>query len=471
MTIQDQELLGRYLRERSEEAFNELVRRHLRLVYSAASRQVRDAHMAQDVTQTVFANLARKAGSIPSGMSLEGWLHRDTRFTVLDALRSENRRRQREEKAAAMQQLESDGEPDWAAVRPVIDEALGELEAADRDILLLRYFEGRAFSEIGDRLGSSAEAMRKRVERALERLRGPLERKGVVTTASALGVTLSTHAMEVVPPGLVGTLMLSVVGSGTGAAVSVATVAFSTPAKLWMGVSLVSAALVIPWASQQLALAGARSENQILRERDAALAGNRTLGAGVTTELDAANRERADLERLRGEVGVLRQQLAETRSRAEVNRSTVVDPHLPKAQAIIRLSELSDSGQATPANLMRTMLWSIIHGDTNRMRQLMAFNPALDEKVVQEIFEDMQEEVSQGEEAVLEHLPFSEFRVLGQEDAGDGDVWLEHEYVLKSGGLGDRSRTKLRPNLDGWRIVARDDGQSLTEVLEERGAP
>ena len=56
----DAELLQRYTSERAEEAFAELVRRHITLVYSAALRHLGgDAHLAHDVTQTVFTALAR----------------------------------------------------------------------------------------------------------------------------------------------------------------------------------------------------------------------------------------------------------------------------------------------------------------------------------------------------------------------------------------------------------------------------
>ena len=88
----DRELIIRYARQRDEGAFGELVHRYLNLVYSAALRQVRDPHLAEDVSQMVFAKLARKAGSLPEELVLAGWLHADTRLTSLQILRQERRR-------------------------------------------------------------------------------------------------------------------------------------------------------------------------------------------------------------------------------------------------------------------------------------------------------------------------------------------------------------------------------------------
>ena len=199
--MDDRQLLARYVKEVSEEAFAELTRRHLGLVYSAALRQVRDAQMAQDVTQVVFANLARQARSIPEGTVLAGWLHRDTRFTALDFIRAEARRLRREQQSAEMNATNADPLPGWEEIRPMLDEALTKLAPADRDALLLRYFEQRDFAEVGAALGASAEAARKRVDRALERLREYMVKRGITTTASALGGALTAHAIETVPGG------------------------------------------------------------------------------------------------------------------------------------------------------------------------------------------------------------------------------------------------------------------------------
>src|SRR3989442_3880115 len=137
LAMDDLELLHEYAASQSEQAFATLVGRHVNLVYSAALRQVRDPHLAEEVTQTVFIRLARKAGTIRGGVILSGWLFRTTRFVASEVVRMENRRRHREQNAMETL-LESQGEAPWAQIAPSPDEAMAGLNAADRDALLLR---------------------------------------------------------------------------------------------------------------------------------------------------------------------------------------------------------------------------------------------------------------------------------------------------------------------------------------------
>jgi len=61
----DQELIARYVRNRCEDSFSELVEKYLNLVFSTALRQVGgDASLAEDVAQTVFVDLSQKAASL-----------------------------------------------------------------------------------------------------------------------------------------------------------------------------------------------------------------------------------------------------------------------------------------------------------------------------------------------------------------------------------------------------------------------
>jgi len=63
--LEDAELLRRYAQDHAEDAFAELVRRHVDFVYGVAVRRVGgDSHLAEDICQDVFVALARKAASL-----------------------------------------------------------------------------------------------------------------------------------------------------------------------------------------------------------------------------------------------------------------------------------------------------------------------------------------------------------------------------------------------------------------------
>jgi RNA polymerase sigma factor (sigma-70 family) len=156
MNGNDINLLRHYAADRSEAAFTELVRRHVDLVYSAALRQVdgNEQH-ASDAAQMVFTDLARKASRLIKHPSLTGWLYTSTRYAAAAIRRSDQRRRARELEAHTMNQLlqPSGTEPDWNHIRPVLDEAMHELKADDREALLLRFFERLPLAEGGIAVG------------------------------------------------------------------------------------------------------------------------------------------------------------------------------------------------------------------------------------------------------------------------------------------------------------------------------
>jgi RNA polymerase sigma factor (sigma-70 family) len=138
----DAQLLQAYAEHHSEPAFAELVRRHVDLVHSAARRMVGDAHLAQDVSQATFVALAKSAAQLIDRPVLAGWLHRTAQNIAAQTVRTDVRRRAREQKAVAMNELLT-AEPDvsWEQIAPHLDAALGELTESDHDILLLSYFE------------------------------------------------------------------------------------------------------------------------------------------------------------------------------------------------------------------------------------------------------------------------------------------------------------------------------------------
>ena len=198
----DGELLGRYTKGRDEAAFAELVRRHLPMIYSAALPQVAgDTHLAEDVCQAVFSDLARKAAQLARHTSVAGWLYTSARFAANKSARTESRRRHREGAAFTMNQESSD--LPWAELRELLDAAMNELGEKDREAIVLRFFESRDLAMVGAALGTTANAARMRVDRALERLRGVLEKRGVTATSAALAAALAGASAEAVPTSLV----------------------------------------------------------------------------------------------------------------------------------------------------------------------------------------------------------------------------------------------------------------------------
>jgi RNA polymerase sigma factor (sigma-70 family) len=221
----DSELLRRYVQERSESAFAELVQRQAGLVYSAALRQVGgDTTLAEEVSQSVFIDLARKAGALSNRPVLASWLYTSTRFAALKALRTRRRRQIHEQEATTMQDSapEPVTEADWGKLRPLLDSAICELPERDRSVVLMRYFEGQPFAAMGARLGIGESSARMRAERALDKLRIRLGRKGISSTAAALGLVLANQAVAAPPAGLAATLAVNAlahpvaVGGGAG---------------------------------------------------------------------------------------------------------------------------------------------------------------------------------------------------------------------------------------------------------------
>src|SRR5688500_3175073 len=161
----DATLLQRYAETGAEDAFAELVRRHIDGVFSAAVRRVGgDVQLAEDVAQQVFVVLARNAVALTGHPALTVWLYVTTRNAAGNIVRRERRRRAREQEAQTMQQIFSEGESpaDWSRVAPVLDAAIDELGEADRTAVLLRFVDRRAFAQIGAVLKISEDAARMR---------------------------------------------------------------------------------------------------------------------------------------------------------------------------------------------------------------------------------------------------------------------------------------------------------------------
>src|SRR3954468_10665656 len=199
--MDDWKLLGDYAESRSESAFKTLVERYAALVYGSALRQVRDPELARDISQAVFLLLARKAGSLSKKTVLSGWLFQTARFVASRAIRAEQRRQRREREAVQMHDLTTT-DAAWREIEPLIDDALHHLGEIDRNALLLRYVEGCSLREVGARLALSEEAAKKRVTRAVDKLRNVLARRGATLSAALIGSTLAGTLNAALPPAI-----------------------------------------------------------------------------------------------------------------------------------------------------------------------------------------------------------------------------------------------------------------------------
>ena len=214
MTTDDMELVRQYAAGQSESAFATLVSRHAGLVYSAALRSVRDPQLAEEITQAVFIILARKAGSLNEHTILSGWLYRAAGYTARSARKSEQRRQQREQEAYMQSTIEAETEAVWQQMSSLLEEAMLRLGQADRDALVLRFFEGRSLDEVGQALGASEDAAKKRVNRALEKLRKFFRRRGVSSTTEIIAGAISANSVQAAPVALAKSVTAAAITKG-----------------------------------------------------------------------------------------------------------------------------------------------------------------------------------------------------------------------------------------------------------------
>ena len=222
----DFELLRQWTEGGDEQAFRSLVDKHLNLVYSVARRSTSNPHQAEEVTQSVFIILARKAKSISHKATLAGWLYRTAQYAAAQAVRAEARRNQRQEKYSLMENQTS--EPLWEQIAPYLEDAMKHLGVTERDAIILRFLEDMSLRDVGQALGLSEEAARKRVQRGLEKLRSTFSRRGISTTTAILAALLSANGLQAAPVGLAAVTASTALAQGAALTVSTASIVNGT---------------------------------------------------------------------------------------------------------------------------------------------------------------------------------------------------------------------------------------------------
>jgi len=316
---------------------------------------------------------------LPPGQSLAGWLHRATRYAALNHLRDTRRRLSNERQAMEQLLVNSESPADWEQIRPTLDEALDTLGNEDREALLLRYFKNQDFRTVGLALGVSDDAAQKRVTRAVERLREYFAKRKVTIGAGGLALLISANAVQSAPAGLAAAITAAALATGTAATATVVTavaktVFMTTLQKTVITLSL--AALVSGGIYEARQAALLRRQNQILQQPEAPLARqnqellgrleeatNRLADLLARDRQPKPNADPMELLKLRGEIGVLRQQKNELEQLVSSLRSAAGknQPEFP-TNPIPRTS-WGFAGFDTPEAAQQTILWAKSSGN------------------------------------------------------------------------------------------------------------
>jgi RNA polymerase sigma factor (sigma-70 family) len=245
--MDDAALLRSVAEHGDEYSLGVLIDRHMRFVYSVALRRVNgDTHFAQDVSQQVLVDMGLKAKALSEHPALKAWLFTATRYAAGKLMKSEQRRRVREETQSMNEFHGQDTPPvEWDRLRPVLDEALERLGNRERRAVIQRFFEGLTFGQIGKSEGISEDGARLRVNRALGKMAAFMKKGGIESTAAALALGLTGEAAASVPPAVADAVTqgtLGILRSAPAAGAAVGMISATASSKAALGVS---AALVI----------------------------------------------------------------------------------------------------------------------------------------------------------------------------------------------------------------------------------
>lgn len=374
--LTDAELLLRYLQQHTEAAFAELVRRHLGLVYSAALRRTNGrADLAEEIAQKVFIDLARKAAAVAHHPSLTAWLYRATRYRAIDVAREEARRDRLVQTLGTMTDTPPAGSApalDWEQLRPVLDAAMDQLKERDRRIVLLRFFNGLSYADIGAQLNLSDNAARMRADRALEQLRGHLHRRGVTSTAVVLGGLLAEHTVAAAPAGLfpaITTTALAAAPTGVVVAIKTFFLMHTTLSPLTSAALAAGVTAAVWFSVTDLVSAG---EITALKQENARLTAATAVDAAPAALADVASQYVAQSQ------AVVAGFAAERARRAA---STVPDT-----------SRHRNRGIATPQDAVMTFAWAAHEANVEALTGMMWFDPPARIRA-QEIWQTMPVEI------------------------------------------------------------------------------
>lgn len=439
--LTDRQLLQIYAERRTEEAFALLVGRHSNLVWAAALRVSGNRELARDVSQMVFADLARKAGSLPLGTILAGWLYQATCHAAAKQIRGELRRVQRETESMRQydgQQSDATQQAVIEALQPWLDSAMGELSENDRDVIVLRYFSGRRYSEIATLVGTSEVAVQKRVSRALDRLREIFRRRGVDVSMGTVAAAFSLAGAEVVPAELLATITSA--ASGSAQSISLFP-KLTLLMKQKLAIGLLGGAVIsttLYWQEQRVAHLAA--DNAELRTKVEALRSSNVASNGSESakESEARAQEIAELLRLRGEVARYKRLSSGSAGTNAFNPGGTREHTGSKA----------DDGAFTPSVGLDRLIVAAKGGDPSTISSLVTWKTG--QGVSEEDLDRLQEPVIRNMTNTLNNN--GALRILNSMTNQDGMVRARVEWLDGSGKV-SQAELRFARQGDQWRPV------------------
>ena len=499
--MDDRDLVRAFNEARSEAAFAELVGRHVGFVYRTALRVLDgDVHAAKDVSQSVFIDLASKASTLDNRPSLTGWLHTSTVYAATKAIRSARRRHAREQEALMMQEPSQTDGPgiEWERLQPDLDALLLELKEPDREAILLRFFRQWSFAELGRKFGVTDNAARMRVERALDKLRSGLARRGMTSSASALAVLLARQSVGAAPDGLAASIVASsmaAVATATGPTTVVAAV-MSHAKPIAAGV-LIAAGIVAPALLLHRQNARLTQQNEALRLQllEQASAPALDAAAGESEELVRLRLENAELRPLREQVRNLRAALARG-SQKHTDPHEVEDDQSPKPEPaeggpntlLLRKSPeipmlpshaWSNQGFETPLSAIQTLHWAMLNHDAKAFATAMHWDSQIMSQAASQFArlpQPVQLRHRSVEQLILEWTiarskPIASYRVLSQTELGPNAAILVQQRQYADGSVGEASVLLQRDENGNWRrVVAAEEMPKLEAMISRLAA-
>jgi len=325
---------------------------------------------------------------------------------------------------------------------------MSQLSEPDYDALVMRFFKNQDLLSVGRALGVSDDAAQKRISLALDKLRELLSRRGFTTTATALSILLSAKAVEAAPVGLAATISSAAarLSGTTMATTATATkaIAMTTLQKTLITITIVAASVATPLVIQHNHQVELREENRSLRLQVDQLAqltaenkrlSNLVVRASPATPLPVE--PSSELLRLRGEVGMLRQQNQELAKR-------LVDQQQPTA-SFEPSSAWADAGNATPEAAVGTFAWAIKVGNKDKLAEVVVFEP----EQANTNLVALVEETSKGFQVLLSGIEASRLVFKDNPAPDEVTLWFQDRFADGHTSLGPLTVKRFGEH---WRV-------------------